>query len=103
MQLSDELFDLVLGIVYEYATTNTRANAVKAFGNLVGSFAKANSKKVLAKFLPYSVEQIKTELEHGASSVRTTAVGLAIPSDTALHWRTPTPQKLPYTPHLIAV
>lgn len=95
--LSDELFDLVLGIVYDYATTTARANAVKAFGNLVSSLAKANSKKVLAKFLPYCTQQILVELEHGASSVRTTSVGLAIPSDTALHWR-----KLRYL-HLVSV
>lgn len=85
--LSDHLFDLVLNVTFEYASTTVRANAVRAFGNVVSSLSKANSKKVINKFLPYCAEQIQSELEHGASSIRTTAVGGAEPSDTLLHWR----------------
>lgn len=85
--LSDHLFDLILGIVCDYATTTSRANAVRAFGSLISSLTKANAKKVIAKLLPRCAEQIRIELEHGASSIRTTSTGLAIPSDTSLHWR----------------
>jgi len=85
--LSDQLFDLILGIVYDYAVTTTRANAVRAFGSLISSLTRANPKKVIEKFLPQCAEQIRIELEHGASSIRTTSTGLAIPSDTSLHWR----------------
>jgi hypothetical protein len=86
--LSDHLFDLILGIVFDYAASTSRANVVRAFGSLISSLTKANPKKVIAKLLPRCAEQIRIELEHGASSIRTTSAGLAIPSDTSLHWRT---------------
>ncbi|KAF8328806.1 uncharacterized protein EI90DRAFT_3063646 [Cantharellus anzutake] len=84
--LSDPLFDLVLGIVYDYAITNARANSVRAFSNLVASLGKANPKKTLDKFWKHCTEQIKIELENGASSLRTTSTSLPIASDTTLHW-----------------
>lgn len=86
MQLSDSLFDLVLKLTYDYATSNARANSVKAFGHIVSALAKAKPKETLAKFLPYCLEQIRVELEHGASSIRSTTSGIAQPSDTTLHW-----------------
>ena len=84
--LSDPLFDLVLGIVYDYAITNARANSVRAFGNLVSSLAKANPRKTLDKFWKHCAQQIRIELENGASSLRTTSSSLPIASDTTLHW-----------------
>ncbi|PAV21860.1 ARM repeat-containing [Pyrrhoderma noxium] len=86
LHLSDSLFDLVLKIVYEYATTNTKSNAVRAVGQLVACLARANPQKTTDKFLPFCVEQIKEELKHGASSIRTTSSHAALPSDTTLHW-----------------
>ncbi|KAI0343973.1 ARM repeat-containing protein [Trametopsis cervina] len=86
LQLSEPLFDLVLKLVYDYGTTNARSNAVRAFGQLVACLARVQPEKVLAKFLPYCINQIQEELKHGASSIRTTSTHAAVPSDTTLHW-----------------
>lgn len=86
LQLSDSLFDLVLRLVYDYGTTNARSNAVRAFGQLVACLARVQPEKTVAKFLPFCVSQIKEELKHGASSIRTTSTHAAVPSDTTLHW-----------------
>ncbi|KAG7099513.1 hypothetical protein E1B28_001358 [Marasmius oreades] len=86
VHLSDQLFDLVLNLVYDYATTNAKANAVKAFGQLVACLARAHPEKTISKFLPFCTSQIVDELKHGASSVRTTSSHAAVASDTTLHW-----------------
>ena len=84
--LSDEIFELVLKLVYDYGTTNAKSNSVRVFGNLVGCLAKSNPEKTMAKFLRHAVSQIEDELKHGASSTRTTSTHAAVPSDTTLHW-----------------
>jgi len=86
IHLSDPLFDHALRLVYNYATSNAKANAVRAFGHLVSSLAKAHPEKTIDKFLPFCAAQIKEELKHGASSIRTTSSSTAVPSDTQLHW-----------------
>lgn len=86
MSLSSTQFKLVLKLVYDYATSNARSNSVRAFGNLVSSLARANPTDTFAKFIPYCTEKIRIELEHGASSTRTTSTHEAVPSDTTLHW-----------------
>ncbi|KAI0275116.1 hypothetical protein BC834DRAFT_851157 [Gloeopeniophorella convolvens] len=86
LHLSDQLFDLVLKLVYDYATSNAKSNAVKAFGQLISSLTHAHPAKTVNKFLPFCISQIKEELKHGASSVRTTSTHVAVPSDTTLHW-----------------
>lgn len=86
LHLSDQLFDLVLKLVYDHATTNAKSNSVRAFGQLVACLARANAEKTIAKFLPHCVAQIEEELKHGASSIRTTSSHAAVPSDTTLHW-----------------
>ncbi|KAL1690120.1 hypothetical protein GGG16DRAFT_125867 [Schizophyllum commune] len=86
LHLSDELFDLVLRIVHEYGVTNAKSNAVRAFGQLVASLARAHPNKTIKKFFAHCSEQIVEELKHGASSVRTTSSHAAVPSDTTLHW-----------------
>lgn len=88
LALSDSLFDLVLKLVYEYATTNAKSNSVRVFGtHLVSALARANPEKVLARFLPFCSRQIEEELKHGASSLRTTSSNSsAVASDTTLHW-----------------
>ncbi|KAL0950801.1 hypothetical protein HGRIS_007566 [Hohenbuehelia grisea] len=86
LHLSDQLFDLVLNLVYNYATTNAKANAVRAFGQLVACLARAKPEQTIAKFLPFCISQIEEELKHGASSIRTTSSHSAVPSDTTLHW-----------------
>ncbi|KAH9922007.1 ARM repeat-containing protein [Epithele typhae] len=86
MHLSDALFDLVLKLVFDYASTNAKSNAVRAFGQLVSCLARARPEKTADKFLPFCAMQIQEELKHGASSIRTTSTHEAVPSDTTLHW-----------------
>jgi proteasome activator subunit 4 len=86
LHLSDQLFDFVLQLVYDYAATNARPNSVRVIGHLVGSLARAKPEKVIQKFLPHCASKIEEELDHGASSVRTTGTHAMIPSDTTLHW-----------------
>ncbi|KDR84826.1 hypothetical protein GALMADRAFT_233236 [Galerina marginata CBS 339.88] len=86
LHLSDQMFDLVLNLVYDYATTNAKSNAVRAFGQLVACLARVHPERTMAKFLTHCVAQIEEELKHGASSVRTTSTHAAVPSDTTLHW-----------------
>lgn len=86
LHLSDALFDLVLKLVYDYATTNAKSNAVKAFGQLVACLARVRPQQTIERFLPFCLGQIKEELKHGASSIRTTSTHDAVPSDTTLHW-----------------
>jgi proteasome activator subunit 4 len=84
--LSDHLFALVLNLVFDYATTNAKSNAVRAFGDLVACLARIQPDKTISKFLPFCINQIEDELRHGASSVPTTSSHAIVPSDTTLHW-----------------
>lgn len=86
LHLSDQLFELVLKVVYDYATTNAKSNAVRAFGQLVACLARVKPEETLDKFLPFCTNQILEELKHGASSERTNSSHAAAPSDTTLHW-----------------
>jgi proteasome activator subunit 4 len=84
--LSEPLYDLVLNMVYDYASTNVRSNAVRAIHQLVECIANANPEKTLSRFLPFCERNIRVELENGASSLRTTSSSRPIPSDATLHW-----------------
>jgi proteasome activator subunit 4 len=86
VHLSDPLFDIVLNLIYDYGTMNARSNAVRAFGQLVSCLARAKPEQTIKKFMPFCISQIEDELKHGASSIRTTASHIAVPSDTTLHW-----------------
>ncbi|KAI0828367.1 hypothetical protein BC628DRAFT_1417934 [Trametes gibbosa] len=87
VHLSEPLYDLVLGLVFDYATQNVRSNAVRAIHQLVECVANANPAKTLDRFLPFCERSIRTELEHGASSLRITSSGSTpMPSDATLHW-----------------
>ncbi|KAH7915111.1 armadillo-type protein [Hygrophoropsis aurantiaca] len=86
LHLSDQLFDLVLTLVYDYATTNAKSNAVRAFGQLIACLSRTRPQQTIDKFLPFCIAQITEELKHGASSIRTTSTHDSVPSDTTLHW-----------------
>ncbi|KAF5355656.1 hypothetical protein D9756_004216 [Leucocoprinus leucothites] len=86
VHLSEPLFDMVLNMVYDYASTNVRTNAVRAIHQLVECVANANPVKTLAKFFPFCAANIRVELENGASSLRTTSASRPLPSDATLHW-----------------
>ncbi|KAJ7130046.1 hypothetical protein C8R43DRAFT_1025561 [Mycena crocata] len=84
--LSEPLYDLVLNMVFDYASTTVRSNAVRGIHLLIEALANANPVKCLAKFFPLCRDNIRMELENGASSLRTTSVSSPIPSDATLHW-----------------
>ncbi|KAF8887958.1 hypothetical protein CPB84DRAFT_1816581 [Gymnopilus junonius] len=86
IHLSEPLYDLVLNMVFDYASTNVRTNAVRAIHQLVECVANADAAKTLAKFFPLCARNIRTELENGASSLRTTSSSTPLPSDATLHW-----------------
>jgi len=87
VHLSENLYDMVLKMIFDYASTNVRSNAVRAIHQLVECVANANPEKTLAKFFHFCVKNIRTELENGASSLRTTTTSsVSLPSDATLHW-----------------
>jgi proteasome activator subunit 4 len=86
IHLSDNLYDMVLKMIFDYASTNVRSNAVRAIHQLVECVANANPEKTLAKFFYFCERNIRTELENGASSLRTTTSSTQLPSDATLHW-----------------
>jgi len=87
VHLSDSLYDMVLKMIFDYASNNVRSNAVRAIHQLVECVANANPEKTLAKFFHFCEKNIRTELENGASSLRTTTSSSApLPSDATLHW-----------------
>lgn len=88
IHLSEPLYDLVLNLVYDYASTNVRTNAVRAIHQLVESVANADPDKTIAKFLPFCARNIRIELENGAGSVRSTSTSKPLPSDATLYWST---------------
>ncbi|KAI0274846.1 hypothetical protein BC834DRAFT_814888 [Gloeopeniophorella convolvens] len=87
IHLSDSLFDLVLNMIFDYASTNVRPNAVRAVHQLVECVANAHPAKTLAKFVPFCIHNIGVELDNGASSTRTTSTyATPLPSDATFHW-----------------
>ncbi|KAJ8514936.1 hypothetical protein ONZ45_g7571 [Pleurotus djamor] len=86
VHLSEPLYDLVLKMVFDYASTTVRSNAVRAIHQLVECVANANPQKTLHKFFDFCYNNIIVELEHGASSLRTTSASTPMPSDATLHW-----------------
>lgn len=87
VHLSDSLFDMVLNMVFDYASTNVRSNAVRAIHQLVECVANTDPAKTLEKFLPFCARNIENELDHGASSMRSTSLkSTPLPSDATLHW-----------------
>ena len=53
VHLSEPLYDMVLSLVFNYATQNVRSNAVRAIHQLVECVANAHPEKTLARFLPF--------------------------------------------------
>ncbi|ORX56233.1 hypothetical protein DM01DRAFT_330261 [Hesseltinella vesiculosa] len=86
-QLSEDLYDLALRLIADFATEQVLPNAVRALGSLCDSIASIHPKKAAKKFIPICCERIKNELEHGAASTMTNAdTASLIQSDATLHW-----------------
>jgi len=73
-------------MVFNYASTTVRSNAVCAVHQLVKCVANPDPVKTLAKFSPHCSRDIRTELDNGASSLRTIPSPTPRPSDATLHW-----------------
>lgn len=84
--LSPRLFDHVLNVLVEYVATTISGAAVKVIGSLIACFSRADPHKVLRRVAPICIARIKTEIEHGASSIRTTSTSVPRQQDTALHY-----------------
>jgi proteasome activator subunit 4 len=58
--------------IFDYASNNVRANAVRAIHQLVECVANANPVKTLAKFFTFCETNIRTELDNGfdAAAIR---------------------------------
>ncbi|EIE84146.1 hypothetical protein RO3G_08856 [Rhizopus delemar RA 99-880] len=86
-QLSDELYDLALRLIVEFVNDRVLSNATRAVGLLCDLTASVNPKKAAKALIPLCVEQIKAELEHGASStVSHSASSHVVQSDATFHW-----------------
>jgi proteasome activator subunit 4 len=85
-QLSADIFDALLNRIYDFASTNTKLNSMKAFCQLLRRIARIQPDKALAKFIPHCVRQIQAEIEHGAASIPTTSTLDIVHGDTALLW-----------------
>jgi proteasome activator subunit 4 len=57
IHLSDSLYDMVLNMIFDYASNNVRLNAVRAIHQLVECVANANPEKTLAKVLLFLREE----------------------------------------------
>ncbi|EJU01100.1 hypothetical protein DACRYDRAFT_22883 [Dacryopinax primogenitus] len=84
--LSEPLFDFVLNLVFDYVTQNVRPNAAGSINSLIACVANGNPPKSMAQFLPHCERVIRSELENGASSIRSTQWGQQRSSDATFHW-----------------
>ncbi|RCH96123.1 hypothetical protein CU098_001947, partial [Rhizopus stolonifer] len=86
-QLSEELYDLVLRLIVDFVNNRVISNATRAMGLLCDLTTSVNPKKAAKALIPLCVENIKTELEHGASSsVSHAASSHVSQSDSTFHW-----------------
>lgn len=85
-QSSPAIYDLALQIFTKHVLGAPKLNSAKAIEHLAACFGRADPAKALAALLPVCITNIKTELENGASSTRTTSTSTPIESDTAFHW-----------------
>ena len=85
-QSSPAIYDIALQIFCKHVIGSPRNNSARAIGHLAACFGRADPAKAIAAFLPVCIASIKTELENGASSTRTTSTSTPIESDNAFHW-----------------
>ncbi|CAG8443048.1 10173_t:CDS:10 [Funneliformis mosseae] len=86
IQMSEQLQDMALKMVIDFASTTILQNATKPMGYLCSTLTSPNRSKALSLFIPLCYSKILTELQHGASSTPTTSSTHHIQSDTTLHW-----------------
>ncbi|KAG0355172.1 hypothetical protein BGZ54_001264, partial [Gamsiella multidivaricata] len=84
-QLSTKLYDLTTKLVIELLESAPLTNAGKAMGSFIASWAHANPKNAMARVFPILDRMIRSELEHGASSVPSLAYS-HMHRDDSLHY-----------------
>ncbi|KAI8606761.1 hypothetical protein EDD21DRAFT_297702 [Dissophora ornata] len=84
-QLSTKLYDMTTRLVIELLESAPLTNATKAMGAFIASWASANSKEAMGKVFPILDRMIRSELEHGASSVPSLAYS-HMHRDDSLHY-----------------
>lgn len=84
--MSDHLFDINLKIVTNFCLNSVVAQAVRVTGSLVSCFARHRPERVLKALVRPCSQNIRLELQQGASSTRTTSTSTPVASDVALHW-----------------
>ncbi|KAI9246724.1 hypothetical protein BDA99DRAFT_526780 [Phascolomyces articulosus] len=86
-QLSDDLYDMALRMVMDFISEQVLPNAIHAAGLLCNSIASANPAKAAKRLIPLCINNISSELEHGAASTMTNSeTSTPIQSDSTLHW-----------------
>lgn len=84
--LSPHLFKRAFDRIYQHCAEEPSSNAVRVVGSLLVCFARIDSVHTLDRLVPLSVDKIRAEIEHGASSRRTTSTYTGAPGDMRLHW-----------------
>ena len=93
-QLSSDLEDLVLRMLFKKAQSSLIPAATEAIGSLCGLIATSCPHKRLSLFLPLCIEGIKLEIESGAGSISSgnrfatnpNPFDFATMADSSLHW-----------------
>jgi len=92
IQLSDEIHDIALKKIEDFARSHVIPNATKIFGSLCSASTGCNPDKALAVFLPMCKNAIESELKHDAGSISclttesSNPFSFATSSDSTLHW-----------------
>lgn len=84
--LSPYLVTQAWQIVHRHCSETVSASSGRLVGSIVASFSRINPEMVLAAMVPMADQRLRSELEHGASSSRTTSTYVASPSDATFHW-----------------
>ncbi|ORX46182.1 hypothetical protein BCR36DRAFT_332117 [Piromyces finnis] len=92
IQLSDEIHNIALKKIEDFARSHVIPNATKIFGSLCSAATGCNPDKVLSVFLPMCKNAIESELRHDAGSISclttesSNPFSFATSSDSTLHW-----------------
>ncbi|KAF9396493.1 hypothetical protein CPC16_001175 [Podila verticillata] len=84
-QLSPKLYDMTTKLVLELLESAPLTNAGRAMGAFISCWAGADRKSAMSKVFPILDREIRSELEHGASSIPSLAYS-HLHRDDSLHY-----------------
>ncbi|KAG0021330.1 hypothetical protein BGZ82_011351 [Podila clonocystis] len=84
-QLSPKLYDMTTKLVLELLESTPLTNAGRAMGAFISCWAGADRRSAMSKVFPILDREIRSELEHGASSVPSLAYS-HLHRDDSLHY-----------------